>query len=131
MNAINGFLFTPIDFANPSNFHRSPSLKFLRELKIHGPIGGTYSYSKLEEDENSAGLGTFIIRQCEKVFDTYYIDIVTKENQPETFKIHYTASNGEWVLFQKDNDKGTVFGDLRELAKSIPLEGKNDLNFFC
>lgn len=106
--------------------HRSPTLKFLSELKIHGPIGGSYSYSKLE-DRNS-DVGTFIIRQCEKIFDTYYIDIVTKENQPETFKIHYDCTKGEWILFQNDNDKGSVFTVLTDLAKSIPLEGRS--NYF-
>lgn len=101
-------------------------MKFLSELKIHGPIGGTYSYSKLE-DRNS-DVGTFIIRQCEKIFDTYYIDIVTKENQPETFKIQYEDASGKWTLFQNDNDKGSVFNVLTELAKSIPLEGRS--NYF-
>ena len=55
----------------------SPSLKFLTELKCHGSIGGAYSYNKIEEKNGS--IGSFIVRQCEKVFDTYYIDIVTKE----------------------------------------------------
>ena len=55
----------------------SPALKFLTELKCHGPIGGAYSYNKIEEKNGS--IGSFIVRQCEKVFDTYYIDIVTKE----------------------------------------------------
>ena len=55
----------------------SPSLKFLSELKIHGPIGGSYSYNKIEE--KNCNIGSFIVRQCETNFDTYYIDIVIKE----------------------------------------------------
>lgn len=109
----------------------SPSLKSLNEYKIHGPIGGTYSYSKLE-DRNS-DVGTFIIRQCEKILDTYYIDIVTKENQTETFKIlclfNGASTNREWKLIENDNEKGgTIFKDLIDLAKSITLEGRS--NYF-
>jgi Janus kinase 2 len=104
---------------------RDLSLKLLNELKIHGPIGGTYSYSKLE-DRNS-DVGTFIIRQCEKNYETFYIDIVTKENQTETFKIFYDGTNDvdEWRLIENDNDKGTVFTNLIDLAKSIPLDGRS------
>ena len=90
-------------------------------MKIHGPIGGTYSYSKLE-DRNS-DVGTFIIRQCEKVFNTYYIDIVTKENQTETFKI-VSEDKKNWKL----TDTGKEFDKLIDLAKSIPLVGRS--NYF-
>lgn len=53
---------------------RSPQLETLRTLKCHGPIGGAYSYHKLRERECIPG--SYIIRQCEKVYDNYYIDIV-------------------------------------------------------
>lgn len=99
----------------------SPSLKFLSDRKIHGPIGGAYSYNKIEERNSS--IGSFIIRQCERVFDTFYIDIVTKENQPETFKILYnsTAAGDRWRLCVGDDLP--EFDDLINLAKSIPTTG--------
>lgn len=52
----------------------TPSLKRLRKIDCHGPIGGEYSYNKLQERQCIAG--TYIVRQCEKVFDDYYIDII-------------------------------------------------------
>ncbi|CRK93974.1 CLUMA_CG007500, isoform A [Clunio marinus] len=102
----------------------SPSLKFLTDHKIHGPIGGAYSYSKIEEKNSS--IGSFIIRQCEKVFDTFYIDIVTKENQPETFKIHYkqTSKGDKWLFNVGDSGETLEFDDLINLAKSIPTNGQ-------
>lgn len=54
----------------------SPTLQTLRELKCHGPIGYEYAYTKLLERQCSPG--SFIIRQCEKIFDNYYIDIVVR-----------------------------------------------------
>jgi Janus kinase 2 len=98
----------------------SPTLKFLSDLKIHGPIGGAFSYSKIEEKNQS--VGSFIVRQCEKAFDTFYIDIVTKENvKPETFKILYisSSSGNRWQLCVGENERQD-FDDLIDLAKSIP-----------
>lgn len=102
----------------------SKSLKFLTDRKIHGPIGGAYSYNKIEEKNSS--IGSFIVRQCEKVFNTFYIDIVTKENQPETFKILYnsTADGDQWQLCVGDAGELQDFDDLINLAKSIPTNGR-------
>lgn len=101
----------------------SPTLEFLNhpDRKIHGPIGGAYSYSKIEEKNSS--IGSFIIRQCEKVFDTFYIDIVTKENQPETFKITYKPAGDRWTLHLNDNNECKDFDELLDLARSIPTNG--------
>lgn len=101
----------------------SPTLKFLTDRKIHGPIGGAYSYNKIEEKNSS--IGSFVVRQCEKVFDTFYIDIVTKENQPETFKILYNSTvtgDDRWSLCMSDDLQ--EFDDLINLAKSIPTNGR-------
>lgn len=102
----------------------SPSLKFLTDRKIHGPIGGAYSYKKIEEKNSS--IGSFVVRQCEKVFNTFYVDIVTKENQPETFKILYgstAAGDDQWRLCA-DSGELREFHDLIDLAKSIPTNGR-------
>lgn len=102
----------------------SPSLKFLNDRKIHGSIGGAYSYNKIEE--KSSSIGSFIVRQCEKVFDTFYIDIVTKENQPETFKVLYnlTATGDRWSLCVGDGGELEEFDDLIALVKTIPTNGR-------
>lgn len=52
----------------------SPQLEYLRSLKCHGPIGGEYAYHKLRETRSIPG--TYIVRQCEKEYDHYYIDII-------------------------------------------------------
>lgn len=54
----------------------SPTLHMLRELKCHGPIGGEYAYLKLQERQCSPG--AYIVRQCEKIYENYYIDIIVK-----------------------------------------------------
>lgn len=99
----------------------SPSLKFLTDRKIHGPIGGAYSYSKI--DDKNSSIGSFIVRQCERVFDIFYIDIVTKENQPETFKIIYkvTPTGDQWRLCLGEDQPD--FDDLVNLARAIPTNG--------
>lgn len=42
---------------------RTPSLEELKQLKIHGPIGGEFSYAKIREQWNKPG--SYIIRECE------------------------------------------------------------------
>lgn len=54
----------------------SPSLSQLSLVKCHGPIGGDFAYSKLRDKEQT--VGSYLVRQCEKEYDTYYIDIITK-----------------------------------------------------
>ncbi|KAG5674979.1 hypothetical protein PVAND_004921 [Polypedilum vanderplanki] len=99
---------------------KSPSLDFLNKYKIHGPIGGGYSYNRIKEI--GKGVGTYIIRQCEKEFDIYYIDILTKKNQScETFKINGAAE--KWQLYDNENNEiSAEFDNLVSLAKSIPVE---------
>lgn len=96
----------------------SPWLKYLNENKLHGPIGGAFSYNKIEE-KNSA-IGSLIIRQCERVFDTFYIDIVTKENQIETFRIlrDVASSEEKWKLHVAKDDV-REFNELIDLIKSF------------
>lgn len=57
--------------------YASPSLLRLADNKCHGPIGGTFAYLKLQQQQSAPG--SFLIRQCEKEFDTYYIDIIQTE----------------------------------------------------
>lgn len=100
----------------------SPWLKYLNEHKLHGPIGGAFSYIKIEEKNSS--VGSLIIRQCERVFDTFYIDIVTKENQLETFRIiRDSTTNGvKWKLHVSDSVT-REYEQLIDLIKSIETDG--------
>ncbi|XP_037047669.1 tyrosine-protein kinase hopscotch isoform X3 [Bradysia coprophila] len=104
---------------------KSPLLQELRELKCHGPIGGEFSYFKLQEKQSLAG--SYIIRQCEKMYGVYYIDIITKSVHPETFKIvkQKLFGNVTWDLHSQNDVK--PFSSLPELAKSIKTESANKL----
>lgn len=52
----------------------SPSLNALEKIRCHGPIGGEYAYRKLQQQR----VGSYILRQCEKIHENYYIDIIVK-----------------------------------------------------
>lgn len=56
--------------------YKTPSLEELDRLYCHGPIGGGYSFMKLHE--NGDKCGSYIVRQCDREYDTYYIDINTR-----------------------------------------------------
>ena len=91
----------------------SPSLAYLKKLKCHGPIGAENSYAKLRTHDNFPG--SCIMRQCEKDYDTYYIDIIVK-TQPETFKL--THEYRMWHLSQPEKDVATA-NNINELVKNI------------
>ncbi|KAF5272860.1 hypothetical protein FQR65_LT00456 [Abscondita terminalis] len=65
----------------------TPSLKKLYAMKCHGPVGGEFSYAKLEDKRNNCP-GCFIIRESESKYNVYYIDVCMKDsNKPKTFKL--------------------------------------------
>ncbi|XP_061389403.1 tyrosine-protein kinase hopscotch [Musca vetustissima] len=114
----------------------TPSLEELMTLHCHGPIGGAFSFAKIREQGDKCG--SYIIRQCEKEYDTYYIDINTKSIseglQPlkfktETFKITKKVNltntspcvrTVKWILHY--NGSMEAFDKLTDLAKFIPTE---------
>ncbi|KNC24939.1 Tyrosine-protein kinase hopscotch [Lucilia cuprina] len=113
----------------------TPSLVELRNLRCHGPVGGAFSFAKIREQRDKCG--SYIIRQCEKEYDTYYIDINTKSIseglQPEKFKTETFkitkeichSENGQtaavkWKLHY--NGTQEIFDKLTDLAQSIPAE---------
>lgn len=120
----------------------SPTLQRLRELKCHGPIGGEYSYSKLHRQYP---IGAYIIRQCEKIYENYYIDIIVKQyvdfflffgfkwHAPGNFYTYFSLFRRNHIETYKITEKydtwhlhhhlGTImsFSDLPELAKSIKI----------
>lgn len=110
-----------------SNF-KTPSLEILmnKTMLCHGPIGGQFAYSKLEEkSDKSNPCGTYLLRQCGKEYNTYYIDIITTNRfRPETIKI--TWHKNKWYL-HKNTIEPEEFDNLIELAKSIETEAKHKL----
>ncbi|XP_014296943.1 tyrosine-protein kinase hopscotch [Microplitis demolitor] len=64
----------------------TPSLEKLHRLKCHGPIGGEFSYAKLEQKRSNKP-GTYILRECEKKYNVFYLDSCGKDNKPRTYKI--------------------------------------------
>ncbi|XP_075155140.1 tyrosine-protein kinase hopscotch [Haematobia irritans] len=114
--------------------YSTPSLEELMALHCHGPIGGAYSFAKIRVQGDKCG--SYIIRQCEKEYDTYYIDINTKSIceglQPdkfktETFKItkkvlNPIAKTVKWILHY--NGTTEAFDKLNNLANFIETESE-------
>ncbi|XP_014205005.1 tyrosine-protein kinase hopscotch [Copidosoma floridanum] len=64
----------------------TPSLERLHRLKCHGPVGGEFSYAKLD-NERSNRPGTFILRESETKYNAYYLDACGKDLKPRTWRI--------------------------------------------
>ncbi|KAH8271145.1 hypothetical protein KR018_007451, partial [Drosophila ironensis] len=105
--------------------YRTPSLEELGNLSCHGPIGGAYSQMKLHE--NGDKCGSYIVRQCDREYNIYYIDINTKivgrntdqeRCKPETFRI--VRMGWQWKLTYKNEEH--TFNSLPELAHFIPTD---------
>ncbi|KDR06554.1 Tyrosine-protein kinase hopscotch [Zootermopsis nevadensis] len=94
----------------------TPLLQKLYALKCHGPVGGEFSYAKLEEKRNSAP-GCFILRQSETNYDHYYLDVCTKESsKPKSCKIEKVAEDEYW--FDVDGDIYTSIVQLLAVYQS-------------
>lgn len=98
----------------------STALKRLKDMKCHGPIGGQFSYNKLERNGNQPG--SYILRQCEHVFGTYYIDIIVHNNKnaPETFRI--TENGNKFTLYKRDGSTED-FDKLHQVAECVDFGG--------
>lgn len=101
----------------------SPSLFRLTRLKCHGPIGGKFAYDKLSN--NSYNPGYFLIRQCDQVYDTFYLDIKITRVKKETFRIGYRRETGEWFFHKSDTDV-EKFESLLDIGKGIKTEAKHN-----
>ncbi|ALC49431.1 hop, partial [Drosophila busckii] len=106
--------------------YKTPSLEELKRLYCHGPIGGSYSFTKLHE--NGDKCGSYIVRQCDREYNTYYIDINTKivasgsdhqRCQTETFRI---LRGQNWKL---DVDGDHSFEQLSKLAQFIRTDSSD------
>lgn len=104
-----------VDFA-------SPQLERLTRLKCHGPIGGPYAYQKLQDQQNRPG--SYLVRQCERTYGTYYVDIICTGKQPETYRVTNEYNNMWHLHGHDDGAKPSTFNDLVELVTSIRTEAK-------
>nr|XP_014102443.1 tyrosine-protein kinase hopscotch [Bactrocera oleae] len=100
--------------------YTTPSLNELIDLKCHGPIGGTFSFAKLREKSKKGS--TCIIRQCEREYDVYYIDVNTQMSAKGrlgeniiTTKI--ALQNKKWLFHGSEGVK--EFETLKDLKNSI------------
>ncbi|KAH8386967.1 hypothetical protein KR093_003757, partial [Drosophila rubida] len=108
--------------------YKTPSLEELDRLCCHGPIGGGYSFMKLYE--NGDKCGSYIVRQCDREYNTYYIDINTRivarnsdheRCQTETFKIE--RKDKHWKLAYNGGEH--IFEQLPELAQFIRTDSSD------
>ncbi|XP_044747142.1 tyrosine-protein kinase hopscotch [Coccinella septempunctata] len=88
----------------------TPSLQKLYMMKCHGPVGGEFSYAKLEEKRSNRP-GSFIIRESETKYNQYFIDICIKNSsKPKTFK--FEKINKDEYIF---NDDLTRYKNIQQL----------------
>ncbi|XP_015116546.1 tyrosine-protein kinase hopscotch [Diachasma alloeum] len=90
----------------------TPSLERLLKLKCHGPVGGEFSYAKLEEKRSNRA-GTFILRESETKYNVYYLDACGKDCKPRTHKIEQLAPE-EFIL----SDSVKVYQSLGQVIAS-------------
>lgn len=89
----------------------APSLQRLYNMRCHGPVGGEFSYAKLEEKcDNKAGC--FILRESESKYNTFFIDVCTKNSlKPKTFKLE-RLPNTDYIF----NDDPRRFPSISQLV---------------
>lgn len=103
---------------NLSKDDETPSLKELQRIKCHGPVGGAFSYRKLEE-KRAKKHGCYILRQCQDDYNVYYLDVCTKNSTTETYRIEfkghcYVVNNEEYYSIERlvgchQNPEGRIF----------------------
>ncbi|XP_043290064.1 tyrosine-protein kinase JAK2 isoform X2 [Venturia canescens] len=64
----------------------TPSLQTLHKQKCHGPVGGEFSYAKIEEKRSNKA-GTYILRESETKYNVFYLDWCGKDGKHRTHKI--------------------------------------------
>ncbi|XP_045460768.1 tyrosine-protein kinase hopscotch isoform X2 [Harmonia axyridis] len=91
----------------------TPSLQKLYIMKCHGPVGGEFSYAKLEEKRSNRP-GCFIIRESETKYNQYFIDVCIKNSsKPKTFKLE-KISKDEYIF----NDDLTRYKNIHQLISA-------------
>ncbi|XP_066257100.1 tyrosine-protein kinase hopscotch-like [Euwallacea similis] len=93
----------------------TPAMKRLHSMRCHGPVGGEFSYAKLEVKTNNQA-GCYIIRESETSFNSYYIDVCVKDrlsSAPKTFKLTRLA-NDQYIF----NDDLEPYDSLTQLVEA-------------
>ncbi|CAH2267020.1 jg6719 [Pararge aegeria aegeria] len=83
---------------NLSKDDETPSLKELQRIKCHGPVGGAFSYRKLEE-KRAKKYGCYVLRQCQDDYNVYYLDVCSKNSTTETYRLEF---KGHCYIFNKE-----------------------------
>lgn len=73
---------------------------------------GEFSYSKLKDKRDNRP-GTFIIRECESSYDTYFIDVCGHDSKPRTYRIKKTGPEEYYF-----SATGKVYKSLRQITTS-------------
>ncbi|CAG9828556.1 unnamed protein product [Diabrotica balteata] len=95
----------------------TPSLQKLHFMKCHGPVGGEFSYAKLEEKRGNRA-GCFIVRESESKYNDYYIDVCIKDNlKPRTFKLE-KISGGELIFTNDLANDLTKYKSIQQLMSA-------------
>lgn len=88
----------------------TPSLQKLYAMKCHGPVGGEFSYAKLDAKRGNHP-GCFILRESDVKYNVYYIDLCIKgSSKPKTFKLE-RISNDEFIF----NDDFRTYTNINQL----------------
>ncbi|XP_017778377.1 PREDICTED: tyrosine-protein kinase hopscotch [Nicrophorus vespilloides] len=91
----------------------TPSLQRLQAMKCHGPVGGEFSYAKLEEKRGNKP-GCFILRESESKYNIIFVDVCMKDSlKPKTYKIE-RLSEEEFIF----NDDLTRYSSIGQLMSS-------------
>ncbi|CAH2089621.1 unnamed protein product [Euphydryas editha] len=103
---------------NLSKDDETPSLKDLQRIKCHGPVGGAFSYRKLDEKRGKKH-GCYILRQCQDDYNVFYLDVCTKNSITETYRLefkghYYLFNNEEYSTIERlvsshQNSEGRIF----------------------
>ncbi|XP_072942901.1 tyrosine-protein kinase hopscotch [Epargyreus clarus] len=106
---------------NLSKDDETPSLKELQRTKCHGPVGGAFSYRKLDEKRGKKH-GCYILRQCQDDYNAYYLDVCSKNSSTETYKMEF---KGHGYVF---NEKEEYYSIERLVSCHQNPEGRIFLN---
>uniref|UniRef100_A0A1B6DNP3 non-specific protein-tyrosine kinase n=2 Tax=Clastoptera arizonana TaxID=38151 RepID=A0A1B6DNP3_9HEMI len=97
----------------------TPSLEKLYMIKCHGPVGGEFSYQKLEKMRNCKP-GCYILRESEMSYNQYYLDVCTKNStKPTTYKIDKLIGAG--FIF---NEEEKIYNSLQEILIELREAGR-------
>ncbi|XP_076035813.1 tyrosine-protein kinase JAK2-like isoform X2 [Oratosquilla oratoria] len=100
----------------------TPSLKFLKSHRCHGPVGSEFSKQKLKDKgRGEAGIG--LLRQSTSRYNTYKLDVIRQEDEIKSYVI---LSEGAKVWMEGRDE--TTHENLSSLLKSIMRSEGSEIN---